>query len=537
MTEEERWRRAISTLRAAVFWANFREKTRSASIAKDTGASLTPGNSPKLLRAIGEPYRLDNTNVATSRVRTWRRLVLAVACLILGVITYRWISVERLLQERGTQAEATATPSPEPSPTRPPSISGRLETAKLFNGITVHSTVDTPAGADATTERSDPESYVLELKLQARLPVPNRSIEELAKVTPQLGTLLPGLTTMLGSDPVSPLYKDLYATKVKNLRDNLGRLDQLLSRHNFYDCQTVLQLQHPQSHRKALLLQADMDVDADGSDSDRMPAGPAVTTNFKPFTSYRWQKKTSTPNPYQPGIEDRLRKAEEEVGVKGTSAERKRELRALAGQLRDEVNTLKKFSFLIGATDPYIVVPGTFARSKEAKVGDYAVVVFGDKIYPALVGDVGPNDKTGEASLRIAKEINNLATPYNRPVSDLKVTYLIFPGTAETPFGPPDLDKIQARCQALVDEIGGATVALHHWENIIPPLPTPTPSATAATTSSPSAAPTPSIAPEFSSPSSSIAPEFRLGPSGTSAPSPSASSTFAFPLPSPTPSR
>ena len=454
-------------------------------------------------------------------MRTWRRLVLTVALLILTVVVYRWISVERLLQQRGTQAEATPTPSPEPSPTKPPVISGRLETAKLFNGITLHSTVDTPAGSDATTERSDPESYVLDLKLEARLPTPNRSIEELAKVTPQLGMLLPGLTTMLGPDPVSPLYKDLYTTKVKALRDNLGRLDQLLSRHNFYDCQTVLQLQHPQTHRKALLLQADMDVDADGSDSDRMPAGPAVTTNFKPFTSYRWQKKTTTPNPYQPAIEERLKKAEDELGVKGTSAERKRELRALVTQLRDEVNTLKRFSFLIGATDPYIVIPSSFARSKEVKVGDYTVVVFRDKIYPALVGDAGPNDKTGEASLRIAKEINNLATPYNRPVSDLKVTYLIFSGTAETPFGPPDLDKIQARCQALVDEIGGATVPLHHWENIIPPLPTPTPSATATATASSSASPTPSIAPEFgSSPP-------------TTAPSPSASSTFAFPLASP----
>src|SRR5205085_3267916 len=166
------------------------------------------------------------------------------------------------------------------------------------------------------------------------------------------------------------------------------------------------------------------------------------------------------------------------------------------------VATLKKFSFLIGATDPYIVIPGTFARAREARLGDYAVVVFGDKMYPALVGDIGPNDRTGEASLRIAKEINSQATPYNRPVSDLKVTYLIFTGTAETPFGPPDLDKIQARCQALVDEIGGATVPLHRWENIIPPLPTPTPSPIA--TASPNAAPTLSMVPEFSSPSSSI---------------------------------
>jgi Fungal chitosanase of glycosyl hydrolase group 75 len=466
--------------------------------------------------------------VAISRVRLWQWLVLVIAIVIFVAILYRWISLERL--QRVRPAEISTTPRPEPSATRPPVISGRLETAKLFNGVTVHSTVETPPGTDASTERADPESYVLELKLQARLPAPNKTIDELGKVTPQLGAVLPGLAKAIGPDSVSPLYNELYGTKVKALRDNLSRLDQLLSRHNFYDCQTVLRLQHPQSHRKALLLQADMDVDADGSDSDRMPAGPAVTTNFKPFTSYRWQKKTSTPNPYLPGIEERLRRVEEELGVKTTTADRKRELRAALNQLRDEVTTLKKFSFLIGATDPYIVVPGVFAKSHEVKVGDYAIVVFGDKIYPALVGDVGPNDKAGEASLRIAKEINNLATPYNRPVSDLKVTYLIFAGTAEMPFGPPDLDKIQARCQTLVDEIGGATVPLHHWQNIIPPLTTPTPSASPSPspTGSPST-PSPSIAPEFTSPAAKPTP-------ASAAPSASPGSTFAFPLASPSPS-
>jgi hypothetical protein len=406
-------------------------------------------------------------------------------------------------------------------------ITGKLDTGRIFNGLTLHSTLETPEGSDASTERADPDSYVVELKLKARLPSPNKTIEELAKVTPQLGTLLPGLTTMVGPNAVSPLYNDLYTTKVKNLRDNLNRLDQILSRHNFYDCQTVLQLEHPQSKRKALLLQADMDVDSDGSDSDRMPAGPAVTTNFKPFTSYRWAKKSSIPNPYQPAIEERLRKAEEELNGKTASAERKIELRKAIGIYRDEINTLKKFSFLIGATDPFIVIPGTFSRAKAARVGDYAVVVFGDKILPALVGDVGPNDKTGEASLRIAKEINSSATPYNRPVSDLKVTYLIFPGTAETPFGPPDLDKIQAKCQALIDEIGGATQPLHHWDNIIPPLPTPTPSPTATPSPSPSPSPSLSIAPEFGGQSAT--------PNGSAAPSASPGSTFAFPLASPSP--
>jgi hypothetical protein len=166
---------------------------------------------------------------------------------------------------------------------------------------------------------------------------------------------------------------------------------------------------------------------------------------------------------------------------------------------------LKKFSFLIGATDPYIVLPSGLGKMDGGKVGDYALVIFGDRIFPAIVGDIGPSDKAGEASLRIAKEINAAATAYNRPVSDLKVTYLIFPGTAETPFGPPDLEKLQTRTEAFVKEIGGAGVPLHHWENIIPPLPSPTPT--------PTPSPTPSASP--------------------ATPGASPTSTFAFPVASP----
>jgi hypothetical protein len=439
--------------------------------------------------------------------------VLLCALLIFAAIVYRWISLERL-QRFAPPSEVEVSPTPEPTATKAPVITGKIDTAKLFNGITLHATVETPPGVDAATERSDPQSYVVELQLKAKLPAPNKTIEELARVSPQLPTLLPGLAAMVGPDSVSPFFGELYANKTRILRENLAHLDQLLSRHNFYDCQTVLQLAHPQSHRKALLLQADMDVDADGSDGDRVPEGHGVSTNFKPFTSYRWGKKTAAINPYLPPTEEKLKRYEEEVGAKSTAADRKRELAGAIKQLRDEVGSLKKFSYLIGATDPYIVVPGMFARVKDGpKVGDYAVVVFADALYPALIGDIGPNDKVGEASLRIAKEINPLATPYNRPVSDLKVSYLIFPGTAEQPFGPPDLDKIQARCQTLVDEMGGSSAPLHHWENIIPPPPTPTPS--------PTPTPTPSNSPIPSSPA----------PSPTASPS----ATFAFPLKSGSP--
>ena len=416
---------------------------------------------------------------------------------LFAAIVYRWISLERL--QRFAPTEVLGTPTPEPTPTRPPVITGKLDTAKLFNGITLHSTVETINGADAATERTLPDSYVLDLKLLARVPSPNKTVEELAKVSPQLPTLFPGLASMISTDSVSPLFAQLYDTKVKMLRENLGRLDLLLSRHNFFDCQTVLQLQHPQTRRKALLLQADMDVDADGSDSDRLPAGTGAPANFKPATSYRWQKKTDAPNPYLAGTEERLKRAEDEYALATTAPARRRELRNAIADLRAEVGTLKKFSFLIGATDPFIVVPAAFTHSPvPVKPGDYALVVYGDTIYPVIVGDVGPNDKVGEASLRIARELNTLSTAYNRPVSDLKVTYIIFPETAEKPFGPPDLEKIHARCETLTKEIGGASVPLHRWENVIPsPTPSPTPSPSPFDSSTPSGTPSPSPSATF----------------------------------------
>jgi hypothetical protein len=449
------------------------------------------------------------------RVRTLGFFVLVLVAAGLTAIVLRWISLEQwhrtqVAPETPVEIEIPEkTPTPAASP-KIPVIAGKLDTARLFSGITVHAAVEPTPGGAASDERADPQSYVLELKLHARVPTPNATIEDLAKVSPDLPRLLPGLAAMITPDSVSPFFKELYDTKLRILKESLVRLDQLLSRHNFYDCQTVLNLRHPETKRRAVLLQADMDVDADGSDSDRLPAGSGQSANFKPVTSYRWPKKSQIPNSYLGPAEERLKRYETELAAKGTAADRKKDLKAGIALARDEIETLKKYSFLIGATDPYIVLPSGLGKADGGKIGDYVLVIFGDRIFPAIVGDIGPSDKAGEGSLRIAKEINATATAYNRPVSDLKVTYLVFPGTAETPFGPPDLEKLLARSDALVKEIGGATVPLHHWENIIPPLPSPTPT--------PTPSPTPSASPAGS-------------PAATGA---SPTSTFAFPLASPT---
>ena len=169
---------------------------------------------------------------------------------------------------------------------------------------------------------------------------------------------------------------------------------------------------------------------------------------------------------------------------------------------RAEIVQMERYDSLIARTDPYVVLPGFMTRQPghpfQPRLGDYAVVLAGDTLYPAIFGDIGPSDQLGEGSLRLAQAIDPRATPERSPVNDLKITYLVFPNTAEQPFGPPDLGKIRARCEALLNEIGGHAGELHEWANLIPPPPTPKPSPTAPApkpSPSPSLTPTPAASP------------------------------------------
>jgi hypothetical protein len=58
---------------------------------------------------------------------------------------------------RATSAHSSRRIAVDATPNRlpwPPVITGKLDTARLFNGITLHSTVETIPGADASTERA-----------------------------------------------------------------------------------------------------------------------------------------------------------------------------------------------------------------------------------------------------------------------------------------------------------------------------------------------------------------------------------------------
>jgi len=396
------------------------------------------------------------------------------------------------------------TPTPTPTPTPLPETFipySRMETAKLFNGVEIHSKVTTVEGAPAVVERKTPDAYTLELDVQVRVPQAAQSLEQLSAADPLIGSLLPGLNDELPSSKVSDFYHGLYQLKVDAVNRTLARLDQIVSRHNFFDCNTILELQDPKTNRKALLIQSDMDVNADGSDADRSSDVNGSTTNFQPFTSYRWPKKTSKVSQFIPEREDKLKQLQSEFDAKTTTPERKKVLKDQMDQTQRELSDLKKYSFLIAKADPYVVLPGFMFRQSshpfQPKLGDCVVVIYQGILYPALLGDVGPSYKIGEASLRICSQLDPRSNAYNRPASDLNITYIVFPGSAEEPPGPPDLQKLHDRCSTLLNEIGGYSGDLWTWEDILSrPSSSPSPSPSSSPSPSPSPSPSGSSSPQ-----------------------------------------
>ena len=387
---------------------------------------------------------------------------------------------EKLKQELAALKPPAQTPEPEtpPAPEPPPQVPlGTVtDVRKLRSGIPFKTEVTFEEGKTAVTERKSDESYTASYELKLRLPKAATTAGELEKANPKLSAILPGLTTLLEKAKVSPWYATLYKNKAERVRRDAHSLTELLTKHNIYDCETILQMV-AENGRKVFFMQAEMDVVSDGSDGDRlakMPDEIVNSTHYQPFTSYGWPKKTPTPNPMIAGWEKRIEAGTKEMKEPGTTADRKKWLAERIAMLKRGVSDLKARSYLIAEYDPFIVIPVNLLTASSdpfaPKVGDYAVVIHGEKIYPCIVGDGGPTFKVGEASLRMAKELNKNASPYSRPVSDLTVSYVVFPGSREQKAGPPDYEKWRQKCHELLQEIGGlgSGYQLHQWTDLLP---------------------------------------------------------------------
>ena len=377
---------------------------------------------------------------------------------------------------------------PAPPPPLPSKFVPKKETdvATLFNGITIKTKLETSEGTYATLETNDPDSFVAEFQVKVRVPKANDTIPELARVNSFLPQILPGLPVLLANGKVSGFYHQIYENKVKLVEKNVTRLNKMLDKHNFFDTETILELEDPHSKRKAMLIQSDMDVVTDGSDGDRMPSIDSSIYNsdfYQPFTSYEWAKSTQNANPLLGRIQSKLESCRGQFSQRGLSAARNTDLKAQIQDLEWQVKALKSRSSLISEKDPFIVIPLLFKdypriMPQAPSLGDYCVVIHGNKVYPAICGDYGPAMKMGEASLMIARQVNQRVTPNSRGEDDLKVTYLIFPGTADKPWGPPNLDKWYDKISGYLKDIGGLGdgFTLHKWENPFPPKTVPAPS-------------------------------------------------------------
>jgi len=351
----------------------------------------------------------------------------------------------------------------------------RVDTAQLWKGIDVLSELEVVEGRAASVERDNRKGYTFDFKIKLTVPKAISTMQELSASNEHLAKMLPGLAQMVEAGKVSGFYHKIYEIKTKRVQQLITRLSMIPDRHNFYDCETILELVHPQSKQKVFFLQGDMDVVSDGSDGDRMPEYDeyiAKSNYYQPFTSYGWAKRTSQPNPLLGRWEKKFAEAKKELADGKVRRSQRSAHKAKIKLLKREIDDLKGRSFLIARADPFIVVPTWMARfGKQSafapKVGDYAAVVFGDRVFPAIVGDTGPTWKVGEASLRLAKEINPKASPYSRPVSELHVSYLIFPGSREEKKSAPDLDKWYSEVEKFLGKIGGLGEGyqLHRWED------------------------------------------------------------------------
>ncbi len=338
-----------------------------------------------------------------------------------------------------------------------------------------------PTTSTATTLRAGNATYIR--SLQYVTPQPATTAAQLTAINPHLPKILPDFNLLLETAQLSSRYQQLYDTKHK-----VNRGGKLLTPHNYFDCETTLLLTHPTTQQKVFLLQSDMDVVTDGSDPGRSPLlsnyDLARTSDwFLPETAYSWVNTSSAPNPFLNYYPETLTKLQtlrtqlEAEAKKDPGVVWREMIRTCDSQiyrvkergLHSYTKTnLKKRSFLLATRDPFVVLPVPWVKSTAAfspRMGDYAAVIYKDKIYPAILGDAGPSSKTGEASLRLARALNPKANGKTRAVSDLTVTYLFFPKSAG-PRTAPNLTQWHAKVTTLLNNIGGLDprYTLHTWE-------------------------------------------------------------------------
>ena len=310
----------------------------------------------------------------------------------------------------------------------------------------------------------------------------------------------------------SPFFDALYDLKEKRFLASLRE-----KRKGFYpwtmiyDCDTVLEIGDPGAPpgKRILFFQSDLDIDADGSDGERRgnPKEYSKDGAFQPETSYRWSETPRVANPFLEKWKARRENSGARIVQLEAELKKWQSMRPSYGhQIDDDIVEAQRrlneertayslasariadvsgMRHLVGELDPFIVAPLSFNALLPSRlrgsafipgVGDYALVFYGKKVYPVIVGDQGPQQKCGEASLALARQIRHdnarlrsrkLSAEFS-PFYDLEVSYLVFPDTAppSSKWGEPDLEKWNRDCSHLIEGLGGLAEGfeMHHWK-------------------------------------------------------------------------
>lgn len=356
---------------------------------------------------------------------------------------------------------------------------GKYDAVKMANGASLSSSIDHSEGSNnALLTATSPDSYQLKISLHVVTPKPATTLTDLSAATPEITKALPELKKMIPQDGASPFFKTLYDNKIKMLDQQLPRLGQLFPRETLYDCQTILPITNGDTHQQALLIQAIMNVNTDGSDGDRNIPLEKLSTYYQPQTNYRWKKNSDHPNPNLAEIEKQRLRWKKNLQDTQLTPDQKSNLEQKLANADASVTELKRWSFLIGSADPFIVLPRFMIdkKSDTAQIGDYAIVLYNNKLYPAIVGDIGPSSKIGEASLRLCRAIDPASGAAHRPVEQPLITYFVFPGSADQTSSAPDYNHWSQRCQELWKKLGGSDkMTWHSWKKLDQPWPTPEP--------------------------------------------------------------
>ncbi|WP_411825611.1 hypothetical protein [Luteolibacter sp. AS25] len=309
-------------------------------------------------------------------------------------------------------------------------------------------------------------------KISIKRPRAVSDFKTLRELNPKLPVALAEIESLVENGTVSKRFDLLFDEKAKHIQRQ--KTLSALSNYNYYDCATIMDLVHPRSGRRALLIQAGMDVVTDGSDPDRAANledyHDALTSDwFQPYTGYVWgsaEKKS----PFATYYDDRIA---ELVALKAEVDKRNRELpirawRKISEAYQEEINHLSRVKndnswglganprSVVAALDPIIVLPRNwFGKNAAIAHGDYALVIYGDRVFPTMVAEAGPSYKIGEASLRLAWKINKEASGKQRAAEAFSVSYVVFPGTRKSSRSEPDVLEINEKVRSLIGEIGG----------------------------------------------------------------------------------